>query len=128
MADKASKLTPAEVATLMADAVAWKAEDGDEIQGVVLGVKRGTSDYGVYPIVFVLTNDGECRAIHGFHSVLDNELRSQRPENGEVLYVKRLGVDPTREVKKGQSGTIRFAVYVEREGGGNAWDNIPAAE
>lgn len=122
-------LSPAEVATLMADAKGWTPEEGDELQGVVLGIKWGYSDIkqAHYPIVFVLDSTGSATAIHGFQTVLENELRQQRPVPGEELYVKCLGVDPSREVKKGYSPTIRYAVYVKREGGTNdPWAHSPS--
>lgn len=113
------QLTPSQIAAMTADAQGWKPEDGDELEGTVLAIKQGYSDVknANYPIVFVMKDTGECIAIHCFQTVIENEVRQQRPLPGEVLYVKRIGA--TGEARKGQSPTIKYAVHVQREGAGS---------
>lgn len=109
-------LTPAQIAALTAEAQGWKPEDGDEVQGTVLAIKSGYSDVksANYPIVFILPdNASEAVAVHCFQTVLENEVRQYRPLPGERIYVKRIGA--TGEAKKGQSPTIKYAVYVQRD-------------
>jgi hypothetical protein len=119
-------LSPAQLAALMADATGWKPEDGDELTGVVLGIKQGYSDVkdAAYPIVFVLTDQGENIAVHCFQTVLENEMRQQRPVPGERVYIKRIGATGEPRIK-GQSPTIRYAVLVERGANADPWAHMP---
>jgi hypothetical protein len=126
---KSEQMTPADVATAMADAKGWQPEKGDEIEGIVLGVKWGFSELknDHYPIVFVLKDDGDAAAVHGFQTVLNNELRQQRPLPGEPIYIKFLGPDEERAVKPGQSPVMRYAVVVTRDGQSNdPWGHMPS--
>jgi len=119
-------MTPSQVAAMVADAQGWKPNDGDEIEGVVVNVKQAWSDVknGNYPIVFVMRDSGECVAVHCFQTVLFNEMVNARPAPGERIYIKRIGADPDKEVKRGQSPTIRYAVAVLREGNNDPWSHM----
>lgn len=111
-----NRLTPAQIAALTAEAQGWKPEDGDVVEGTVLAIKSGFSDVknANYPIVFILPDGAtEAVAVHCFQTVLENEMRQYRPLPGEHIYIKRIGA--TGEAKKGQSPTIKYAVYVQRD-------------
>lgn len=121
----------AQQAEMMASAEGWKPENGDEIQGTVVGVKVGTSDQREasgrdprYPIVFVRTDD-KVVAVHCFQTILENEIKSARPKIGEDIYIKCIGATGTAKIK-GQSPPVRYAVAVQREGGDTAdvWDSL----
>ena len=72
-------------------ASAWRPDQGDPdlIVGTVTDIDWGSSEYnesGRYPIVTVATEpDGEEKAVHGFHTVLMNELLRQKPQPGERI-------------------------------------------
>jgi len=124
-----AQLQPSQIAAMVADAQGWKPEDGDEIEGTVLAIKQGISDVkqtheGRYPIVFVMRDSGEVVAVHCFQTVLYNEVVAARPKPGERIYIKRIGADPNKEVPKGQSPTIRFAVYVHRDSSADPWEHM----
>lgn len=122
-----AKLKPSEIALLMAEAEGWKPEAGDEIDGTVLGVKIGTSTFGSYPIVFVLGADEEPVAVHCFHEVLGNEMRTQRPERGDSVYIKYLGPKEGWEGPKGYDPPQMYAVLVTKPGAvaRSVWDSMP---
>lgn len=124
--DPLANLSPAEIATLTAEASGWQPNDGDEVEGTVLAIKSAYSEVknANYPIVFVYTDSGECVAVHCFQTVIENEMKSQRPLPGERIYVKRIGADPNQQVKKGQSPTIRYAVHVSRETAADPWSHM----
>lgn len=130
MARDKSALSPSDVATLMADAKGWQPEAGDEVEGPVLGVRWGFSELknDHYPIVFILLESGDAVAVHGFQTILNNELRQLRPMPGEVLFIKCLG--PADSAKPGQSPVIRYALnVVGRDNSANdPWDHSPSGQ
>jgi hypothetical protein len=72
----------------------WKPAPGDKVIGVVVEVgERDSSFSGPYPYVVVDRdgNEGEV-IIHGFHTVLRNELARLRPRVGDRLGVRYLGL------------------------------------
>lgn len=102
---------------------AWRPdkEDPDTIIGEVVAIEVGSSDYGKYPIIVIRGQSGREKAIHGFHSVLQNELLKKRPQIGERIGIKFLGEVP------GQNGRSYkgYRVEVEREGGATFdWNTI----
>ncbi|MGC4050640.1 MAG: hypothetical protein QM757_14790 [Paludibaculum sp.] len=79
------------------DAEGWRPEPGDKLVGTIADVSRRLSDYGQgeYPIVTIRTDDGRYVAIHGFHSMLRNELEAKHVVPGDRLGVKYQGkVEP----------------------------------
>jgi hypothetical protein len=111
------KLLPSEIALLQAEAEGWRPEKGEQIDGVVLGVKVGTSTFGEYPIVFILTKDGNPVAVHAFHTTLQNELISSRPERGDAIFVAYLGPKENWEGPKGYDPPEIYAVAVTKPDG-----------
>lgn len=96
---------------------AWRPDQEDDatIIGEVVEIQVGTSDYGSYPLLVIRKDDGEEKAIHGFHTVLQNELVRQKPQVGERIGIKYLGEVPTKPGSKFKSFT-GYRVKVEREG------------
>lgn len=72
-------------------AEAWKPAPGDKLIGQIVDVDSRTTEYGTYPIIVVLTDSGDEIAVHGFHTVLKNELAKRQPNVGERIGVKYLG-------------------------------------
>ena len=116
-------------AALMADALGWNPDDGDELRGTVLGAKIGFSDVADrdYPIVFILLDEGkelvdpdgtphDVMAVHCFQASLVQEMRSQRPMRGDRIYVKRIG-ERGEPKRRGFNAPIIFAVAVTKPGG-----------
>lgn len=129
-----SGLTDIDIALLTATAKGWRPEPGSEVRGRVLAVKIGTSEIDgtarEYPIVFILpdgaTIDTDAIAVHAFHAVLLNELRSARPEFGDQIYIRALG-DLGREAPKGRDPSQIYAVHVTKPKGSataNPWDML----
>jgi hypothetical protein len=122
-------MAASEIALAMAEAEGWKPTPGDEIDGTLLGVKMGHSDYKanagknpVYPILFIRKDDGVTTSVHCFHAVLENEVRSARPLPGERIYIKYLG--STGEVKNGKNPPERYAVHVTRDNNADPWGHL----
>src|SRR5687767_466240 len=84
---------------------AWRPdqEDPDLIIGEVVDIQVGTSDYDPYPLIVIKQDDGEEKAIHGFHTVLKNELLRQKPQIGERIGIKYLGEQATKPGSKFKS-------------------------
>ena len=97
---------------------AWRPDqdDPDTLIGEVVDIEVGTSDYGRYPILVVRKDDGEEKSVHGFHSVLQNELVKHKPQVGERVGIKYLGDVPTKPGSpfKSYKG---YRVKIERETG-----------
>ena len=108
---------------------AWRPdqEDADLLIGDVLEIEVGSSDYGRYPIIVVRQEDGTEKAVHGFHSVLQNELTKHRPQVGERVGIKYLGDVETKPGSKYKSYK-GYRVKVDREKGQDFdWNRIGAA-
>ena len=134
-----AKIDAAQIAALMAEGTGWMPQDGDEIEGTVLGAKWGYSDVAEreYPIVFILLDEGnfyqqpdddrepnDVVAIHGLQTVLESEMFSLRPQPGERLYVKKLG-KRGKAKRKGWDPPVAWAVTVpsrDADSGQAFWD------
>jgi hypothetical protein len=124
-------MTLSDLATAMSSAEGWKPEPGDEIDGTVLGIKIGESDYKReagkdprYPIVFVRTDDGKTSAVHCFHAVLENEMKAAQPLPGERIFIKCISA--TAKGAGGRNTAVRYAVAVHRDADNtrSAWDQL----
>ena len=95
---------------------AWRPdqEDADLLIGEVVEIEVGESEYGRYPILIVRRDDGEEKAVHGFHSVLQSELLKHKPQVGEKVGIKYLGDVPTKPGSKFKSYK-GYRVKVERD-------------
>lgn len=108
---------------------AWRPDqdDADVLIGEVIEIELGQSDYGSYPIIVVKTAEGE-KAVHGFHSVLQNELLKHKPQVGERVGIKYLGDVPTKPGSKYKSYK-GYRVKVDREqGAAFDWSRLGQAE
>lgn len=133
-AQRFAAMDAADRAAATADAKGWEPKDGDELRGLVIAIKSGISEFKEragrnpqYPILFIMSDDDPDNvvAVHCFQTILENEVRAQRPMPGENIYIKRLGVNADKAVKKGESPPIRYAVYVERETGtSDPWQHM----
>lgn len=121
MSDKATahfqQMNAEQLATAIAESTGWNPKDGDSVDGVVISIKAAFSEVknATYPIVFIMDDDGSVTAVHCFQTVLENEMKAQRPKQGEEIFVKRIGTDPDAKPKPGQSAPIRYAVHVKRD-------------
>ena len=107
---------------------AWRPDQDDPpmLIGKVIEIEVGQSDYGRYPILVVRQDDGEEKAVHGFHSVLQNELLKARPNVGERIGIKYLGDVETKPGSKFKSYK-GYRVKVDRESGAFNWDKLDVA-
>lgn len=88
-------------------APAWRPEVGDVVEGEIVTLDNGYSNYGQYPIVTLRLADGSEVAIHAFHSALRNRLMDVKPSIGNTLAVKYFGeVDN----KKGDQKYYKYGV------------------
>lgn len=104
---------------------AWRPdqEDPDVIIGEVVDIQVGTSDYDPYPLIVIRQDSGEEKAIHGFHTVLKNELMRHKPQVGERMGVKYLGEQATKPGSKYKS-FIGYRVKVDRASSAFDWNKI----
>lgn len=108
------------------NAPAWRPdkEDADLLVGEVISIDRGQSEYEPYPILTIAReSDGTELAVHGFHSVLKNELMKQQPQVGERIGIKYLG-----EITTGQRPYIGYRVKVDRSAATFSWATMGAPE
>jgi hypothetical protein len=69
----------------------WKPTAGDKLIGVVVDIDERDGGYGMYPVVTVMTDDGNQFAFHAFHTVAKSELAKARPVIGDNIGIKYLG-------------------------------------
>jgi hypothetical protein len=104
---------------LEANTRAWRpdGDDPDVLVGKIVSVELGQTEYGPYPLVIVEDEaSGEELAVHGFHTVLKNELIRQRPKAGERIGIKYLG-DIATKAGSPYKSYKGWKVRVERETG-----------
>lgn len=102
---------------------AWiPKEAGEQIEGKIVDITTGESNYGPYPLV-TLDVDGHEVAIHAFHHVLRTALARRRPNIGDNLQIKYLG--------KTDDTSQRRGYHNYRLGGSDGYDwnrDLPASE
>lgn len=69
----------------------WKPEPGDTLVGTVIEVTTRESEFGVYPLIGVMTEDGGEYYLHCFHTVLTREIARRRPKIGDTIAVRFRG-------------------------------------
>ena len=105
---------------------AWKPKMGDKLIGKVVGLDERVSDFypEPYPIVVVLTDEGQERSFHAFHTVPRRELASQRPVVGDRIGIAYHG-------KHEEKGYEQYRIVVEHANAEPAkapdWDAIGAS-
>lgn len=109
-------------------APAWRPEnDGDSILGVITAIAMGHSEFGTYPIITILTADGEMLAVHGFHTILKQRLIEIRPSVDEILGVKYLGHVLPEDGTKNVNDYYAYKVLINRPAN-DIWDKFPNPE
>lgn len=103
--------------TEMLDALAvqgasgWKPNEGDTLMGTIQAITASNpGQYGIYPIVTVITDDGEIVNVHAFHNTLRNRLLQNRPKLGEKIAVQYLGRVQSKD--KNRSPYYNYAVVI----------------
>lgn len=116
-------------------------DEGDEVVGVLLGVKRAWSDArtnggrdpqrGWYPLLTIQVtscsytpHEPEMK-FHAFSTVAENEVLGAQPIPGERIRVKYLGVG--KNAKKGQNAAKLFALSVSGRSAEDAAKNVYAS-
>lgn len=130
------KWGPNQIAVALAEAEGWMPNEGDTIEGICLGIRVATNKLNntPYPIVILAVNDSEMStgykfvAIHCFASILRNEMISQRPEKGDLVYVADLGEKKNWTGAAGMNPPIVFAVAVTKPTGepADVWSTFAA--
>ena len=67
---------------------AWKPTNaGDQLVGMLARVDQRPpqNGYAEYPILIVLTDDGQEWAVHAFHTVLKDQLLKTAPQVGDRI-------------------------------------------
>jgi hypothetical protein len=88
---------------------AWQPKPEDKLIGTVTDTDDRDGEYGLYPIVCVLTDDGDEFAVHAFHAVLKTEFAKQQPEVGD-----RIGIAYHGKVKGKNSEYESNRVIIEK--------------
>lgn len=92
-------------------AAGWKPNEGDTIMGTIQSITASNpGQYGIYPIVTLLTQDGEIVNVHAFHNTLRNRLLQQRPKIGEKVAIQYLGRVQSKD--KNRSPYYNYAVVI----------------
>jgi hypothetical protein len=92
---------------------AWKPNEGDAIEGVVTELATRASEYGPdYTIITVEDDGGNEWAIHGFHSMLRNEIERKTPQVGDRIAVAYHGLGESSA--PGMSAPHKYRLVVER--------------
>ena len=71
--------------------VAWKPEEGDSLTGRVIDVEQMENEYGIHPVLTIVTDGGREVTWHVFGTVAQKEVARQRPKVGDGIGVKYLG-------------------------------------
>lgn len=102
----------------------WKPNPGDWFVGEVIGLDKGSSEWGAYPIVTYKLDTGEKLALHAFHKVAKNALRSIRPTIGTRMGVKYLGEIERKESKGDLFHGYQFRV-LDQVSAEDFWGAVP---
>lgn len=107
----------------------WKPEEGDTIVGHIQNITASMpGQYGIYPIVTLVTEEGELVNVHAFHTTLRNRLLEKRPKVGEKVAIRYNGRVQSKD--RNRSPYYNYSVVVDRpnEDNGSGWDFFsPAA-
>lgn len=95
----------------------WRPEVGDKVIGTIVELDETDGGFGTYPVVTILTDEGDEVAVHGFHTVLKNELAKKRPKVGD-----RIGISYGGKAK-GKSYE-RYRVILEQDRSELDWERI----
>lgn len=102
----------------------WKPGPGESIKGIVTALDARDGGFGPYPILTIRQDDGTELAVHGFHTVLKNEIIERRPAVGDPFEITYLG-------RKGDGGSYGNGYEAYRVGGKDkefSWDQFLSPE
>lgn len=102
-------------------AEAWRPDPGEKLIGTIVDLDERESafDEQPYPIVTVLTSQGNEHAFHGFHTVPRRELARLRPRVGERIGVAYHG--------RHSRGYEHYTIRLDRDPTAPDWERIGAA-
>lgn len=67
----------------------WRPAPGDTLSGRVVDTySSGEGEYGEYPIVEVVTSEGDIVALHCFHTTLRSAVDRRKPKVGDRIGVR----------------------------------------
>src|SRR5262249_17272887 len=98
----------------------WNPNEGDTLVGTVLSIKASQpNEYGIYPIVTVLTEgeDSKPVAVHCFHQTLKERLLEKRPAPGEKIAIQYIGARMSKKRTDPKGNPVEYhnyAVVVDR--------------
>lgn len=75
----------------MNDAEAWRPEVGDSITGQIVDIRKGSSDYGPYPLL-ILERGDKFEAVHAFHAGLKTRLKETGPKVLDQISIQYNGI------------------------------------
>ena len=118
------------------NAPAWRPDQDHPktIVGTIVDIDQGQSEYqGAYPILTIAVEDpgkfaidsGNELAVHGFHSVLRNELIKKKPNIGERIGIIFGGEVETKPGSRFKS-YLKYTVKVDRASADFNWDSLGA--
>jgi hypothetical protein len=103
---------------------AWLPEEGESILGVITSISMGPdAGFGSYPIITILTNDGESKAVHAFHTVLKERLIDIRPAVDEIIGIKYVGHVMPEDGTKNVNDYYAYKVLINRPDA-DIWDKF----
>lgn len=106
-------------AAQISNAPAWLPEKDDLLIGELVGVRKGESEYGVYPVlVFKELETGEYTAFHAFHGMARDRMAELKPSIGTVMNILYLGTRETNKTKGSDDPTV-YNLYVINLGDGS---------
>jgi hypothetical protein len=101
----------------------WRPEPGTTLDGTVIGLRMGSSEYGDYPIVVYSVNNmfnatGEAVpahrptvALHCFHQVLRERMAELKTDLGSRQYVTYLGQLESNSRKDKDGEPVKYHHY-----------------
>lgn len=95
-------------------AVAWRPDPGAEIEGTVFVIVPRESDYGRYPVVVLedlTAPTGPLLAVHGFHSLLEDQLRTLAVKPGDEIRIRYVGKQESK-TDDGRGGKRSYHNYI----------------
>lgn len=105
----------------------WKPEPGDSVNGKVIAIEKGFSNYtnDFYPIVTLQRDEDSPINVHCFHAILVEKLKTFRPAIGERVIITR---GPDRPVKNSTRTVVLYKVEMpDRTNDTSGWDAFGAA-
>lgn len=113
-------------------AEAWGGARGDDlrpgtsIEGRIVSIETGMSNYGKYPILTIQPDEGDAKAVHCFHTALRSQLARVKPKVGAEVGIMYLGTQRQKAKVRGVSDYHNYRVIFAGDGGYD-WSSEPGA-